>query len=508
MNFNGLLMSPRSLTRLIVLFGAGGLLVGATTAVSSAQSVETPTIRVETREVVLPVQVIEEKKDPKGLLIGPDDNEQHVYLLRRRELAGLSATSFHIFEDGVEQVIKHFSLEKDHLWLVRDNKGQHMEYSCTPKGIWTGSDKQNIPFDESLRLHTYLLAYTPPSSPAGSCHRITIKVKNKHAKIYAPDQYCNTKEPLSDPLNGASLGEKLLEKTSSKESSTLPLTFQSIPFGNSSGTYRVNISVATPASLLERKWEGIHLSASIAILGLVYGNKDNALAYRFSDVACTPSESNVEFNGPLPPGNSQIELIPGSHKYWEDLTIPTTYQTQIDLGPGDYRLELLLTDGEKFGRATASLKLQDLVKDGLRISGIALCRRYRPASVEPRSPSQAPQYVPLVFNVTEFTPAGDARFHKGELLNSFFEIYGPELEDPAAAFQLHVRIADAKTGEIKLDSGSEPLKFSTPPKNHSASVVRDVSIDVLPPGFYHLEAQVTDSEGHKTAWSSASFTVE
>jgi len=497
----------RYLFRLILLFGAGRLLVGAATATCSAQTVEAPTIRIETREVVLPVQVIEEKKDPKGLLIGPDGNELHVYLLHSREVSGLSATSFHIFEDGVEQAIKHFSLEKDHMWLAQDNMGQHDEYSCTPKGIWTGSDKQNIPVDESLTLHTYLLSYTPPSSPVDSCHRITIKVKDKHAKVYAPDQYCNTKDPLSDPLNGATLGERLLENASSGERGTLPLTFQLIPFGNFSGSYRVHISVAIPANLLERKWEGMHLNTSIAILGLVY-DKNSALVHRFSDIACEASE-NTEYNGPLPPpGKSQIEPFVGAQKTWEGQIMPTTYQTQIDLGPGDYQVELLLTDGEKFGRATASLQLEDLGKDGLGISGIALCKRYRPASVEHRSPSQAPQYVPLVFNGTEFTPAGDTRFHKGERLNSFFEVYGPQLEDPAAAFQLQVRIADAKTGEIKLDSGTQPLKFTTPPKDHSAPVVREVSTDALPPGSYHLEAQVSDSAGRATAWSSASFTVE
>jgi hypothetical protein len=61
---------------------------------------------------------------------------------------------------------------------------------------------------------------------------------------------------------------------------------------------------------------------------------------------------------------------------------------------------------------------------------------------------------------------------------------------------------------VKLDSGVEPLKFSSAPKNNSIPVVRTVSIEALSPGSYRLEAQVSDSAGHKTEWSAASFTVE
>jgi hypothetical protein len=70
--------------------------------------------------------------------------------------------------------------------------------------------------------------------------------------------------------------------------------------------------------------------------------------------------------------------------------------------------------------------------------------------------------VPSVFDGVEFTPAGDTRFKKGESVSSYFEIYGPQLEATAATMYLQVRVVDTKTGEIKLDSGPQPLKLTTP----------------------------------------------
>jgi hypothetical protein len=492
---------------LVVLVAASGSFTSATTAICLAQATEQPTIRVETREVVLPVEVIEARKDPKGLIVDRDGTHHHIYMLHSQEVTGLSAKSFHVFEDGAEQRIAHLSVEKLYEWLARDNVGQHVEYSCTPTGVWGGPDTKKIEYYDESRIHTYLLTYVPPSSPIGTCHHVTLQVDHRHATIFAPDQYCNTANPLSDPVKGTDLGERLLEFANSQQAGALPLAVQLSSFSNTTSAYRVNVSAEIPADLLERKWEGNNLRTSIAILGLVY-DKSDVLASRFSDTACVPPESTLDYDGPLQPSNAPIAAITEELKWWEDFTIPATYQRQVELGSGDYRLELVITDGAKFGRASASLKLDDLANDRLAISGIAICKRYRPARVGPRSPSQAPQYVPLVFNGTEFTPTGDTRFHKGEHFNIFVEVFGAQLEDGAATQRLQVRVVDAKTGEIKLDSGLQSLKFSTPPKNHSPSVVREVSTDTLQSGAYHLEAQVSESEGQKTAWTSVSLTIE
>jgi hypothetical protein len=492
-----------------VLFVLSGLVLGFAAGVSSARQQTSTPILVESREVVLPVEVVEERKDPKGILTGPNGEVLHIYIVHSDEIKGLSAKSFHIFDDGVEQGIQHFSVEKDLAWAAIDNAGVHVEYSCTPKGVWSGQDQEKTWIDTSRQLHTYLLTYVPPSSREGTCHQIVLKVDHKHATIFAPHQYCNTKDPLSDPLNGTDFGNRLLDNANSLLPGNLPLSVKTSSFlGSSRTSYRINISAQIPANLLVRKWDGARLQTSIAILGLAY-NKNGVLVSRFSDMACVPSKSIEGFNGPLPPNESDIPPpISALRKRWENQTMPTSYQTQLELAPGDYRLEFVLSDGEKFGRATVFVTVDDFAGSGLAISGIALCKRYRQVPVEPRPPTQAPQYIPLVSDGTEFTPAGDARFHKGEPFISFFEIYESQLDDTAATTHLQVKITDVKTGEVKLDSGVEPLKLSIGRKNGSIPVVRTVSIEALSPGSYRLEAQVSDSEGHKTDWSGASFTVE
>jgi hypothetical protein len=76
----------------------------------------------------------------KAYLPGSDLKMRVFNDFHSKEITGLSARAFHLFEDGVEQKIQHFSLEKGDEWVVRDNVAQHLEFSCTPKGIWGGSD--------------------------------------------------------------------------------------------------------------------------------------------------------------------------------------------------------------------------------------------------------------------------------------------------------------------------------------------------------------------------------
>jgi hypothetical protein len=113
-----------------------------------------------------------------------------------------------------------------------------------------------------------------------------------------------------------------------------------------------------------------------------------------------------------------------------------------------------------------------------------------------------------MFEGIQFTPTGDTKFRKDEQFLSFFEIYRSQLDDAASALRLQVKIMDVKTGEVKLDSGVEPLNLSFDVHKSSISVVRTISIDTLQPGSYRLEMQVSDSAGHKAEWGEASFTVE
>lgn len=267
------------------------LLLGILATRISAQTDSSATIKVESPEVVLPIKVVRETNTTEDV-VGPNGEPSFGPFLHAQEVTGLSAKSLHVFDDGVEMKIKHFSLEKVNGWEVRDNVDRHLDYSCTPRGIWVGPDLRNKGTLSDTRVHTYLVTYVPPPSPAGSCHRISIQVDRKHSIVYAPNQYCNTKDPLSDPLKGTDIGNKLLAYASSSRAGEIPLSLEVSAFAGFSDTARVSLSAEMPADSLKRYWDGIHLVTSIAILGLVF-DKSGRLVARFSDPACAPRKTLI-----------------------------------------------------------------------------------------------------------------------------------------------------------------------------------------------------------------------
>jgi len=454
-----------------VLLMFGGIAFGAASPSASAQSETSPLIKVESREVVLPIRVIQEKKST-GAVEGPNGEAQLGWVLHSKEVTGLSAKSVHVFEDGVEAKIQHFSVEQADGWAVHDNVGSHLDYSCTPRGIWVAPDVANKATTLDSKFHTYLVTYVPLPSPTGSCHRISIKVDRRHSKVFAPGQYCNTKDPLSDPLKDTELGDRLIGNVNSNQVGELPLSVKTSSFAGLSGAARVNLSAEIPANLLERHWDGVHLVTSIAVLGLVF-DSNGKLVSRFSDTACAPAEEG--YSGPLP-------LPAFAQKEFGQVMVPSGYRTQVDLGPGDYRLELLLTDGEKFGRASTSFTVDDFSRAALSLSGIALCKRYHKPAPDERGPTRAPQYLPLMFDGQEFTPTGDTRFKKGEQLLPYLEIYGTELRAAdAPKLFLEMKVFDERTGELKIGTGARPVDSPMRPDYPAIPVVWEMEVaDRLP----------------------------
>ncbi len=484
--------------RLTAIIALGGIAAGFECGACPAQTKNSPVIKVESHEVVLPIEVIRESRSV-GAVIGPDGEPRLEWFLHFKEVTGLSAKSVHVFDDAAKMVIQHFSVEKALGWEVRDNVGHHLAYSCTPRGIWVGPDITSRTTINESRVHTYLVTYVPPPSPTGSCHRISIKVDRRHTTVVAPSQYCNTENPLSDPLKDTDFGNKLLARTNSNKLGGIPLSVVATAFAGPSGAGRVNLVVGMPADLLDRHWDGIHLVTSIAVLGLIFDRK-GTLVSRFSDTACAPAEESNGYEGPIQP-------LANGQKAVEDGDIPAGYMTQLDLNPGDYQLEFLLTDGEKFGRASVSFSVSDFSSSALSISDIALCKRYHKPSPDERGPTRAPQYVPLMFDAQEFTPEGDTRFKKGEQLMTYAEIYSAQ-PGSSPVFFLEMKVTDEKTNELKIGTGIRPVDSPLRPDHSAIPVVWDMEVAKLPPGAYRLEVQASDSAGHKTPWRTASFAVE
>jgi len=194
------------------------------------------------------------------------------------------------------------------------------------------------------------------------------------------------------------------------------------------------------------------------------------------------------------------------------VVIPNRYETQIELAPGEYNLQVVLSDGSKFGRVQERLVIDAYDGKRLAISSVMLCKRFRDAAgiaKEHTKQDFAPQYIPLVSNGLQFTPAGDTRFRKGEPLFGYFEVYEPSLgKGPGTQVQTRLRITNVQSGELKVDTSFRDAASWIQPGNSVIPISEQVAIDKLPKGSYRLEVQATDSAGATTSWRAANFTVE
>jgi hypothetical protein len=254
----------------------------------SSQGDSTFAIRVEAREVIVPVY-IDYKKFLDGKIL-PSQKDKSPKIPMDLEVSGLAAKDFHIYEDGVEQPVKDFSIEPLRFWSIHDSgeplfieQGKkeieaydekmepmtqtimigkknphhtdydqivsHMEYSGMPYGFWSCRDvyyssaffssysantsgvdvaiATNPSKDgESGQLHLYFISYVPPSSVAGSCHQIKVTVDRSDASVYARNQYCNIHNSPSDPLKGRKAGEYMETYNASAQKAKLPLAVQ------------------------------------------------------------------------------------------------------------------------------------------------------------------------------------------------------------------------------------------------------------------------------------------
>jgi hypothetical protein len=407
---------------------------------------------------------------------------------------GLGAKDFHVLEDGVEQKIDSVRYELDPLFTPRDNLGEHIEWSRTPQAKWS-TIAQKIPWEPAPLVHFYRVGYVPTRPESGKCRKVKVTVDQPHTAVYANDHYCYLSNPATDPLRGTTFGIQMEKTLDSHKRSWIPLSVQASFFYTSNQMARVDIVLGFPWSQLNYGFYRGALQASIGVLGAAY-NKDRTIATRFSDFACCASGTRWEASPRNAAGN-----------------LPSHYETQIDLPAGaEYELRVVLSDGTNFSRAEIPLVIDG--NDGKRfsISSVVLCDRYRDAKVaaeEAAAVNLAPQYVPLVSQGQQFTPASQTRFKSGERVMAYFEVYQPvSRERPRTDVKAHVRIVDARTGEKKFEFYPVDAKSYERPDSRVLAFAGDLSIAQLPKGEYRVEAQASDPTGHSTAVRSANFTVE
>lgn len=536
---------------------------------AAAQELAPPPIRVESKQVLVPVMVYHRQLwedlffgDPADL----EDQQKLRNLIAKVEsvpIRDLTAQDFRLFEDGHEQTIENVTVASPGVDEVHDNAGRHYEYRGPGGGRWIYPD---IPNDG--KVHTivpyfhYVLAYTPPPGQPGNCHKVRIAIRNhRDAMVSNLSEYCRTQLSPLDPLRDTKFGQRMDSDLTVGQNGRIPILLATgVFFDEGLGQARVQVTLEFPPKSL--RWfelEGF-LEETIGMLGRVY-RQDGRQADSVSDFACCQNHRGLGIWG------GRIIDAPGHRT--DMIEAPSSYETQIPLQPGDYRFRVLISDGpaaniagfergSDFGRVELPITVPALDPQHLALSDIALARRFRQASTLPKDDTAEPftAYIPLVSKGVEYTPTSDSTFKKTDEFLFFFQLYDPVVRSdsgcspltPAATTpqpgggsvatnasstsaapaipsrclpqaQIKLRIVDAKSGAAVRNLAALKAADFAIPGNPIIPIGSGIHIDDLPPGDYQLQAQastlvatpaslnIPPTPPQTTPWHSVSFTI-
>ena len=337
----------------------------------------------------------------------------------------------------------------------------------------------------------YILSYTPPESPQGSCHKLRVKVKRDGVNLRAREGYCSR---TPGALLSGNPKEKTLEaKALAAQGGNIAATMQAPYFYKGTNVARVAAVLEIQTSNISFKKEKNKLVGQLDVLGIA-NQEDGAAGARFSDVV------KLEFDT-----QAQVDAFKAK---------PYRYENQFDIAPGHYKLAVALGAGaESFGKLEAPLAIESYTAGEFGLSGIALSHEYRSAtaSVPGLDEFLIDDRKKFVSEGVEVVPSGSSKFKTGSVAGIFVEIYEPLLAKPdprtplAIAFQM--RVLDRATGAVKGDTGGLQLDLRGKQGQASLPLALNLPVKDIAAGAYTLEFEVVDSAG-KTAKQSIPFEIE
>jgi VWFA-related protein len=342
---------------------------------------------------------------------------------------------------------------------------------------------QRIANDQS---QYYVVSYTPPESPEGSCHTLRVKVDRGGTQVRARSGYCNQRS--KDLLAGNPIEREMETRVSGEMAGNVTGSMQAPFFYTSPNIARVNLAIGIPPNAMRfEKVKGKQHSA-VNVLGIAY-KPDGTIAARFSDTV------NLDLDG-----KKEVE---------EFQKQPFHYENQFDVASGQYTLKVVFSSGnESFGKLQLPLLIDPYDGKQLSMSGVALSNEIqRVADLSTDLDSQLlGDRTPLVVQGMQVVPSASNRFKKTDNAAVYAEIYAPLLTGPnPPQVGVELTIVDRKTGEKKLDVASRAV-------NQAGSSVAPVGLKLpvatLLPGSYRVELRAIDSAGNVAKPRMADFEVE
>jgi hypothetical protein len=485
---------------------------------------EVPMLHAHARQVLITASVRKNtaKSVPQEVLKRhPGDKD--VFAVRPAA-QGLSSNDFRLFDNGAEQRINYLE-EFDSSW--RDINGQWVFYPHM-RGVWGNF----LSFALERASAIYVIGYVPPPLQSGDCHTIRV-VAGDNDVVLNRSRYCNTDEDGETTGEEGKLAVQMEDLARSGKRGSINVTSRPFVFWssrvlslrgdksghdvdsvsrsapNSSG-YVVTVhdpkapatvQIATEYGLERRFWDYPcpKKHSAIYVLGVVY-QASGEVAARFGDrYSCFQ-------RGYYPPG---FEPPPGTRG---TIQIPSRFNTEVELRPGDYVVHVVVSDGHNFGQAQMPLRVEAIVSQALAISDIAANGILREASSLLRDAAMVSPLplvpAPLVSKQTQFIPVPEEKIWKNSSLPVYFEIYDPLPADRTPEVYFRMKITNLKDGAEEANAGPiSAADFVTP-----GSVVIPIALKVdtgkLKSGLYRIDIQASDSVGHAAEWRSAKFEIQ
>jgi|SRR5579863_298959 len=325
----------------------------------------------------------------------------------------------------------------------------------------------------------YVLGYTPPDTPEGSCHKLRVKVDRGGVAVRARAAYCNARS--NNALAGSSI-ETELESLPAAPPGGSNALIEVPSFYASGGLARVDLAMEIPLRKVKTAKQDGKLRGTVHLLGIAH-RPDGSVAARFSESV------GLEF------GDAKRLAV--------FLAAPFHYENQFEIVPGSYTLDVAWDAGdESRGKVETPLVVNPYQPAQFAVGGLVLSRDYGPASDLRLNTSAlwTADRTPLIAGGLRIVPSGSNRFRKTDTPVVYAEIHEPLLPapDPKAALGvgIGIRILSRKTGAQMLDTGV--LRIQLPEAGASAAipVVQRVPIGSLAPGSYRLELEAGDTAGH------------
>jgi len=348
----------------------------------------------------------------------------------------------------------------------------------------------------------YLIGYTPPDTPEGSCHLLKVKVEHGGYTVRARSGYCNVRQ--MDLLAGKPAERDLETRAAADVPGTIKSASMQTPFFYlSPNAARLDLALEIPSDSIQFTKVKGRQHADVNILGIAY-NPNGAVGARFSDTVKLDFADKKELEAFL--------QKPFLH-----------YDNQIDVAAGSYDLKVLFSSGgEQFGKLEKNpLTIDPYDGKTLFISGVALSTDYRKVNeADTDLDSQLLEgRAPLVALGLQFTPGGNNRFKRTDSAVCYMEVYEPlrrsaEAPDQAAAtaggdtakpaappstVTIEIRLLEAKTGIPKSDSGAMDITKFAKPGNSMIPVAFRLPVEGLAAGSYIAEFRAADATNRVVA---------